>query len=63
LSSLRAELRQQLVFFLVGEHGQKLVRYYKTVGNELSGSVSASGIADLNSDIVQCGSTREVILK
>jgi hypothetical protein len=56
-------LRQQLVFFLVGEHGQKLVRYYKTVGNELSGSVSASGIADLNSDIVQCGSTREVILK
>ena len=56
--------RRRYGVFLVGEHGQKLVRYYKTVGNELSGkNVSTPGIPDLNSDIVQCGPTREVIVK
>src|SRR6267142_2608350 len=35
--------------FLVGEHGRKLVLYYKTVGNELSGKgLSAPGIPELN---------------
>jgi hypothetical protein len=56
--------RRRYGVFLVGEHGRKLVLYYKTVGNELSGKgVSTPGIPDLNSDIIQCGPTREVILK
>jgi hypothetical protein len=56
--------RRRYGVFLVGEHGRKLASYYKTVGNELSGKgVSTPGIPELISDIVQCGSTREVILK
>jgi hypothetical protein len=55
--------RRKYGVFLVGPNGKVLIRYFKTVGRGLSQGQGWPGIRELTSDIVQCGPTRDVILK
>ena len=63
-SNWKPNTRRKYGVFLVGANGQTLVRYYKTVGNEISSKgISSPGITELTRDIVQCGPAREITLK